>query len=116
MKHEFSGIGEKSATVTMMLLASTPLNFLAVGFWGNITHWLLTRFYMWLASNGLTLLNVGIANLQVASERAGWDAAVEEAWKIVEQRSKELTNAQKKKVDDRVRAAHRKFASFGVRP
>lgn len=115
MKYQFSGIGDKTATITMMLLASTPLAFLTIGFWGTITHWALSRLYMWLASNGLILLNIGIANIQVALQRDDWDKALAEAWAIVDNKTKELSDAEKKKIDDRVRAAHRKFAAFGVR-
>lgn len=98
-----------------MLLAATPLNFLTIGFWGKITHWILSRLYTWLASNGLTLLNVGIANVQVASQKSDWEAAIMEAWAIVDNKTKELSDAEKKKIDDKVRSAHRKFASFGTK-
>jgi hypothetical protein len=116
VRHQFSGIGDKSATLTMMLVAATPLNFLAIGFWGRITHWILSRLYMWLASNGLVLINVEVSKIQVAAQKSDWEAALKEAWAIVDNKTKDLSNAEKKKIDDRVRKAHRRFASFGARP
>jgi len=115
VKHKLDGIGSKAATATMMLLASTPMAWLAVGAWGTATHYLLTKLFSWLAGNGLILANVGISNIEIALQKNEWEKIINEAWTIVDNKTKELSDDEKKRIDDRVRDAHRKFASFGVR-
>lgn len=115
MKHQLDGIGGAAATGTMMLLATTPLAWLGVGAWGTATHFILTKFYTWLAGNGLILANVGISNVQIAMEKNEWERVIAEAWEIVDDKTKELSDAEKKRIDDRVRAAHRKFGAFRLR-
>lgn len=115
MKYKFEGIGEKSATAVMLLLAATPYgHWFTIGPQGKIVHYLLQQFFMWVASNGLILLNIGIADLETNLEKSAFDGSLESALKLVEASKMGLTDAQKKAIDDRVIAAFDKFASFGV--
>lgn len=75
----------------------------------------LKWFYMWLADHGLIAMNVGIADLEVMSQESGFNGSLDDAFKIIEARKDGLTDAEKKKIDDRVISAFDKFSDFGVR-
>jgi hypothetical protein len=115
MKHRFEGLAEVDATIVMMLLAANPSTFpLTVGPWGKIIHWAVKGFFLWGLDKGLKWMNVGVARLETAGESNDLDSAFDEGWKIIDERKKDLTDAQKAKIDERVKRAHRKFGRFGV--
>lgn len=94
-------------------LAASPLAWLTTGLVGKITFWFLTKFTEWLASNGLIILNIGVANVQTLIEKSAFDKTFEEAFKAIHGNPDRLTEEQKKSIDDKVISAFRKFASFG---
>lgn len=116
MKYRFEGIGEKSAIVAMAALASSPLAWFTVGVQGKITFFILKMVFMGAASIGLVVLNVGIAKVETMIEKNGFDGSWESAEKLIreiKEQGRELTDEEKKRIDDPVRAAFRKFARFG---
>lgn len=114
-KHELTGIGSASATLTFVALAGSPLAFLTQGFLGKITHYILTQVYSRLASQGLVVLNIGVARVQTMAERKDFDGTFDEAFELINKRGGKLSDAEAKKIDDRVISALRKFTDFGVR-
>ncbi len=115
MKHKFEGIGEASATATLSAIATSSMAWAATGVIGRVVFALLKWFYMALANRGLILLNVGIAHIQVMSQKENFDGTFDEAFKALNEKGSALTDEEKKQIDDRVISALRKFVDFGVR-
>lgn len=115
MKYRFEGIGEASAVATMTALAGSPFSFLAAGALGSLVFFLLKLFYMWLASAGLVVLNIGVAKLITLSEQAEFDGSFDEAFRLIKEKGGKLTEDEKRRIDAKVIAAFRKFGTFGVR-
>ncbi len=117
MKYTFEGIGDKSATAVMLLMSATGYgHWFTIGLQGSIIHFVLKLFFMWIASNGLVILNIGISNIQIWAEKGTYDGTMDGAIKLVESKKGGLTDDEKKKIDDRVIAAFNKFASFQLNP
>lgn len=110
--YDFQGIGKAAALLEFSALAASPVSWLTNGVLGQITFWLLTQMNAYLASKGLILLNIGIANVQVLSQKSDFDQSLDEAYQAL--RSGSLTEVQKKALDDKVIAAFNNFADFGV--
>lgn len=116
MKYKFEGIGEKSAVAAMAALATSPLAWLTVGIQGKITFVLLKWLFMGFASIGLQLANVTIEYVSGILERKGFDGSWDMAEKLIAEiklQGRELTDEEKRRIDDPVKAAFRKFARFG---
>lgn len=114
VKYQFENIGEKSATAVMLLLAATPWGVgLTVGIQGTILHWMLKWVFVWCASNGLVLLNIGIADIETSLEKSAFDGSLDSAFALIDAKKDGLTDAEKIKIDARVISAFNKFASFG---
>ena len=114
-KHEFTGIGSASATLTFVALAGSPLAFLTQGFLGKITHYILTQIYSRLASQGLVVLNIGVARVQTMAQRKDFDGTFDDAFDLINKSGGRLNPDDIKAIDDRVISALRKFTDFGVR-
>lgn len=115
-KYKFEGIGAASATAAMAALSTTSLAPFTAGFAGKITFQLLKLIFMSLASAGLIVLNVGVAKVEVLLEEHDYNSSWEEAEKILkEKKGQELTQNEINSIDDPVKDAFRRFASFGVR-
>lgn len=114
-KHELTGIGSASATLTFVALAGSPLAFLTQGFLGKITHYILTQIYSRLASQGLVVLNIGVARVQTMAERKDFDGTFDDAFDLINKSGGRLSPDDIKAIDDRVISALRKFTDFGVR-
>ncbi len=112
-KYKFDGIAKASATVTFLALASTSFAPLTIGFTGKVFFFFLQFFYTGLASIGLVVLNIGIADLKTISEKNDFDGSFDEAFKIINAKGGKLTDAEKKSIDNKVIAAFRKFGAFG---
>lgn len=114
-KHELTGIGSASATLTFVALAGSPLAFLTQGFLGKITHYILTQVYSRLASQGLVVLNIGVARVQTMAQRKDFDGTFDDAFDLINKSGGRLSPDDIKAIDDRVISALRKFTDFGVR-
>lgn len=114
-KHEFTGIGSASATLTFVALAGSPLAFLTQGLLGKITHCILTQVYSRLASQGLVVLNIGVARVQTMAERKDFDGTFDEAFELINKRGGKLSDEEIKRIDSKVIDSLRKFTDFGVR-
>lgn len=111
-KYDFQGIGKASATVTIAALAANPSTlWLTTGFVGSMFYWLLTQFYSKLASVGLVILNVGIADVQIITQHSEFDGSFDDAFKLIN--AGPLTDEQKSAIDNKVISAFKSFASFG---
>ncbi len=109
----YDGIGGAGATMLMVILASNPTTaFLAVGFWGKVIHWTATKFFGWMAGQGVMFANVGIAKVDTIIAKSEFESAFSEAFKIIEQRKGALSAAEARKIDDNVIRALRKFGAY----
>lgn len=112
-KHKLDGIGGVSAAAAMAALAAfPPTTFLATGFLGRITHFILKRLFTFLASGGLVILNLGAERVLGAIEKSNYDGSWESAQKLIDAiraTGRELTPEEITKIDDGVIAAFRKF-------
>lgn len=114
-KYDFEGIGKAGALLMFSGLAASPFVWFTTGIQGKIVFWLLVQLNKFLASNGLILLNIGIANVQVLIQENAYDKSFDDAFDAIHGNPKRLTEAQKKAIDAPVIAAFDKFANFGVR-
>jgi hypothetical protein len=112
-KYEFDGIGKAGAMATFAALALNPATLpLTQGFWGKILFYALTWFYARLASVGLVVLNIGIANVETLLQEKEFNGSFDEAFQIINQKGGKLTEAEKASIDAKVIAAFRKFGVF----
>lgn len=109
---DFPGISKFSATLIFTALASGSLAFLTKGVMGTITMFFLTKFSQWLSFKGITLLNVGADIVIIESEFSEFNSAMDEALERVRKSQGKLSDAQKKEIDEKVKASFRKFISF----
>lgn len=114
-KHKLDGIGSASATLTFLALAGSPLAFLTQGFLGKITHYILTQIYSRLASQGLVVLNIGVAKVQTLAEQREFDGTFDDAFDLINKSGGRLSADDIKAIDDKVIRALRRFTDFGVR-
>lgn len=114
-KHDLTGIGSASATLTFVALAGSPLSFLTQGFLGKVTHYILTQIYSRLASQGLVVLNIGVARVQTLVDRKEFDGTFDDAFDLINKSGGRLSQDDIKAIDDKVIRALRKFTDFGVR-
>ncbi len=114
-KHRFEGIGRASALLIFTKLAASPAVAVTQGLLGKVIFFLFTHLFSGLASCGLVLLNLGVANIEILSEKKNFDGSFDEAFKFINERGGRLTREEAKQVDDGVIDAFRRFIDFGVR-
>lgn len=114
MKYRFEGIGALGATLIFAGIAASPLSWLTNGVIGKFVYAVLQYACMWLADKGIIIMNIGIADLKTLSEKSGFDGSFEDAFKEIHEKKERLTPEDKKRIDDKVIDAFRKFASFHV--
>lgn len=113
-KHKFEGIGKASALATFAAMALNPaLVWFTQGLQGRILFWILSGFYSRLASLGLVMVNVGVANAETLEEKGDFDGSFDDAFKAINEKQGRLTPEDIVKIDDGVIRAFRKFAVFG---
>ena len=110
-KYDFSGIGKGSALLLFTALAAGSGAFLTQGIVGSVIFWLATKFFSYMASLGLILVNVGVANVQTLSQQKEFDGTFDDAFRIIN--SKKITKEEGDAIDNKVIAVFRKFARFG---
>lgn len=117
VKYKFSGIGETGAAMVIAGLSSNPaFAFLATGFTGRVVWFLAKLVCMGMASLGLVVLNVGAEKLSVLVDQTNFDGSWDRAQALIaaiHKEGRELTDAEKKRIDDPVKDAFRKFGHFG---
>ena len=115
VKYQFDGIAAVSATMVFAAMAGGPLAFLTTGILGKITFFFLKKIMNGLANQGLAVLNLGIdfmaINFQQADYESAMDAAIKARDEIIGKRGK-LTIEEQREIDEKVKAAFRKFAPF----
>lgn len=113
--YQYEGIGKAGALVIFAWLAASPFAFLTTGILGKIVFFIVSKITTYAATKGVMILNVAIADIQTIAQKDDFDGSFDEAFKEIHGNRDKLTPAQKKAIDDKVIAAFRKFASFGVR-
>lgn len=113
----FTGIGEASAAITLAALAANPTTLpFTTGLLGKATFFFLKIFFMFLASLGLIVMNVGAAKLETVIDQHDFDGSFESAEKLIKKirdSGKEITETDAAYIDAPVIIAFRKFANFG---
>lgn len=116
-KHRFDGIGETGAAMLVAALSVNPKTmFLTKGIPGKILFTVSKYMFMGLASLGLVVLNVGAAKIDTIIAENNFDGSWESAQKLIAKihgEGRELTDAEKKSIDDPVKEAFRRFGRFG---
>jgi hypothetical protein len=91
------------------------LAWMAAGLPGKLL-WLISKcICMGLASVGLVVLNVGTEKLLVIMAESNFDGSWESAQKLIDEvhrQGRELTDAEKKAIDEPVKAAFRRFGRW----
>lgn len=113
-KYDFPGIEKLGAAGLRGVLLSSPYTaWITKG--GIVSDFALRLFVNWCANNGLILLNIGAIYVEGEFDQAGFDQAIDEAFKKITQNAgvKNLTPEQIKAIDDEVIKAARKFIVIG---
>lgn len=110
-KHKFEGIGKAGATGAFLWL-STSQPWLTSGLLGKIVYWSLTKMFSGAASTGLVLANVGVEAILTHVQEDDFNQAFDEAFKIINAKGPTLPPEEGKAIDDKVKAALRKFADM----
>lgn len=115
-KYKFEGIGETGAAVILAGISSYPaFAWATTGIIGKFTWFIAKLLCMGLASLGLVVLNVGAAKIQVIVDQSNFDGSWESAQKLIadiRSHGRELTDAEKEKIDAPVMDAFRRFGRF----
>ena len=113
----FAKIGEASASIVLAALSANPaFAALTTGLTGKIVFFVFKIIFMFLASLGLIVLNVGAATIQTIVDKTDYNGTWDEAERIIDQirnSGRELTPEEVKAIDGPVIAAFRKFGRFG---
>lgn len=116
-KHKFDGIGEAGAAIILAgLAANAGTVWLTVGFIGKTVWFLVKLMCMGLASIGLVVLNVGAEKIETIMAENKFDGSWDSAKKLIDEihrQGRELTDEEKKRIDDPVKDAFRRFGRFG---
>jgi hypothetical protein len=112
-KYNFPGIQKAGVAAIEVALASTSwgaslLANAVFKFFAPIEEALLEKAINWLANNGLIVINVGAIFLEGEFDQKNFDEKMDDALKRVEQGN--LTDAEKKAIDDEVIKAFRRLA------
>lgn len=113
--YHYEGIGKAGALMLFGALAASPLSWLATGFLGRITFSILEMICTWLAGKGVILLNIAVADIQTISQKRDFDGSFRDAFTEIAGNPHRLSAEDRKRIDEKVKAAFRKFATFGVR-
>lgn len=115
-KHNLEGIGVASSAGILAALSANPAtSFMTVGILGKILFFLLSKFFSYLASMGLVILNVGAEKLLSAADRANFDGSMMSSFKLMEEirnSGRDMTPEEIQKIDDEVIVQFRKFAKM----
>lgn len=112
-KYDFRGIKQLGAKALLRVIAATPWGAALMRFGAGPAleicfEWLAN----WLANKGLVFLNIGAISAEGAWDQKAFDAAVEAGLAEVAVKRGKLTPEQEKAIDDKVRAAARRFLVF----
>lgn len=116
-KYDFKGIKSKGAKAIELLLGASWAPFAAamkLPVIGTLIDGGLQLLTNWLANNGLVVLNIGTIIVDGEFDQKGFDDAMDAALASVGTNRDQLSDAQKKAIDDKVIAAFRKFAPFNT--
>ena len=113
MSYDYSGIGKAEALLVFAALAASPLVWITNGLLGGLTFWVLCRICTWLANKEVLLANIAAADIQTLAQKGNFDGSLDEAFKAIHGNPNQLTQAQRKAIDDKVILAFRNFATFG---
>lgn len=109
-KYDFAGIKKFGAAGIKAALSSTPWGAWLVSKWMEpITDILLGWAINWLANEGLIVLNVGAIAVSGDWDQKAFDSALSDGLRKVELSGGKLTEAERKKIDDEVIKAARRF-------
>lgn len=112
-KYNFEGIKKHGAAQWRALLASSPYTAWTLGL-GRFLDFFLEMLSNFLANKGLVVMNIGAVyvdgEIQEGNINQGQDKAQEDIKKIGRDN---LTDAQKKAIDDAFKAKARKFIIIG---
>ena len=101
----------------MAALAANPkFSWLTAGFLGKSVWFGAKLLCMGGASLGLVVLNVGAAKIDTLMTQHNFDGTWESAQKLISdirKEGRELTDAEKARIDGPVKDAFRKFGRFG---
>ena len=112
VKYQFDGIAKFNATLIFTALAGSSWgSFLTSGFVGRLVFFFLEKFGNWMANQGLAMANIGVDILITAHEKKNYDAVLEEAIHQV-QSKRNLTQEEIDAIDEKVKAAAKKFIAF----
>jgi len=113
VKYQFKGMSRFNATLLFTALASSAWgSFLTTGLMGKFVFFILEKIGNWIANQGLALANIGIDEIKIMAEKDNFESVMDEAVKEVQNKKGRLTDAEKKKIDNRVKSAFRRFATF----
>lgn len=113
-KYDFPGIKKAGVAGISAALASTGwgAGALASPIWGPLLRGALGFLVEWLANKGLIFVNTGIEMIDGQFDQKKFDVAMERG--IEQAKTKGLTDAQKKKIDQDVMDAFDEFADLGL--
>jgi hypothetical protein len=115
-KYKFEGIGETVAALVVAGLSANPqFAWLVKGFLGRVVWFGAKLAGMGFASLGLVVLNVGAAKIDTIVTHGNFDGSWDSARKLIaeiQKEGRELTDEEKARIDEPVKAAFRKFGRF----
>lgn len=109
-KYNFKGIKKLGGAGLRMAIASTPETAWMLRF-GSVLDLALEFLANWLANKGLVVLNLGAIHINGEIDQHAFDNAMEKAIDEITQKGgrEKLSAAEKKRIDDEVIKAARKF-------
>jgi len=113
-KYDFKGIKKLGAAGLRVALASSPYTAWTLR-GGSLTDFFLEFFVNWAANNGLMLLNIGADFVGNELDQRAFDSAMDRAYSEIalKQGRDKLTPEDKKRIDDEVINAGRRFIIIG---
>lgn len=113
-RYDFKGLKKYGAQGLIIALGTTAWGaaILKVPILGTLLRGCSEFFANWLANKGLMVLNLGAIFVSGEFDQKSFDAAMDKALSEVSQSGGKLTDEQKKRIDDEVIAAFRRFARF----
>jgi len=113
VKNQFEGISKYNATMIFAALASNPnTTFMTTGFLGKLVFFFIEKFSTWLVNQGLALANIGLNKIFILQEKKDYNKAFDEAFNLILNTKEPLTKQQKDQIDEKIKAAFRKFGTF----
>lgn len=110
-KYDFKGIKKWGALGIESALSTVPwaAAIFKIPVIGTIARGTLELLVNWFANEGLLIINIGAIAIEGQWDQKGFDDAMNEALKKVQDTKGQLTDAQKKAIDDEVIKNFRKF-------